>query len=220
MADDGGRVCDWSAVDALGCCTGSALEPCTSCDAASSCCSEFEFCVACCLRGDVVASGGWQGAKVSPVHPEFTWPSAFAFCSGACRTTSRSTMHENAYASPAHHCFGSSPYPAALPKPVLTALPDGVVAVAAEQGVSCSAACSSSGRKCIAAVLPTLNSCAWLLATFPCEAGCDELGSAAHLPAYNSGPAPDASTKCGATTGAVSCDAAQPHARRLCPCGA
>ena len=44
------------------------------------------------------------------------WPNAFEYCRGKCRTTSRSTIHENAYLDPYHHCFSSSGK-AFIPKP-------------------------------------------------------------------------------------------------------
>ena len=39
------------------------------------------------------------------------WETPFEFCKGKCRTTSRSTVHENAYLSPRHHCFSASGTP-------------------------------------------------------------------------------------------------------------
>ena len=37
-----------------------------------------------------------------------SWTSAFAYCRGKCRTSSRSTVHENAYLDKQHHCFSAS----------------------------------------------------------------------------------------------------------------
>ena len=36
------------------------------------------------------------------------WASAFAYCRGKCRTSSHSTVHENAYLDTQHHCFSPS----------------------------------------------------------------------------------------------------------------
>ena len=36
------------------------------------------------------------------------WGSVFEYCRGKCRTSSKSTVHENAYLSPLHHCFSAS----------------------------------------------------------------------------------------------------------------
>ena len=40
-------------------------------------------------------------------HREETgrWPNPFEYCRGKCRTSARSTVHENAYLAPAIHCF-------------------------------------------------------------------------------------------------------------------
>ena len=37
-----------------------------------------------------------------------SWASAFAYCRGKCRTSSHSTVHENAYLDTQHHCFSPS----------------------------------------------------------------------------------------------------------------
>ena len=36
------------------------------------------------------------------------WGSVFEYCRNKCRTSSKSTVHENAYLSPQHHCFSAS----------------------------------------------------------------------------------------------------------------
>lgn len=36
------------------------------------------------------------------------WGSPFEFCRGKCRTSSKSTVHENAYLDSYHHCFSQS----------------------------------------------------------------------------------------------------------------
>jgi SREBP regulating gene protein len=33
------------------------------------------------------------------------WPNVFEYCRGKCRTSARSTVHENAYLAPDIHCF-------------------------------------------------------------------------------------------------------------------
>jgi hypothetical protein len=50
---------------------------------------------------------------VCGIQPEtgyFTAP--FDYCSAKCRTNAKSTVHENAYKSRYHHCFGSEASPA------------------------------------------------------------------------------------------------------------
>jgi hypothetical protein len=154
-------------------------------------------------------------------------------------------VHENAYVSHSHHCFGDAAFPGAGSPPPLTALPVGVTAHAADearvhpafasriahltpshtrapalQGVSCATACAAAGKACVAEALPSLNNCDHLRAAFPCEAGC-EPASGAELPAYMSGAVTDASTMCrtdNGSSGPRTCEAAAANTRRLCPC--
>ena len=90
------------------------------------------------------------------------------------------------------------------------------------QRVSCTKACADAGLVCAPAAFAALNTCAWLRAAFPCEAGC-AAGSGPELPAYMSGAVADASTLCrtegGEGAAPRTCDAAVANTRRLCPCG-
>lgn len=189
----------------------------------SSCCSEFEFCVACCQRGPAATGGDWRTAARSPGHPESgVWTSAFDYCRGMCRTTPRSTVHENAYIAPRqHHCFGRAAFPDATAPPPLPALPSGVTAVHGDEGASCTVACgAAAGSQCAREGFAALNTCLYLQASFPCEGGC-RAATGAHLPGYNSGAVPDASTLCVRSEAeTATCDAAAQHVRRLCPCKA
>jgi hypothetical protein len=36
------------------------------------------------------------------------WASTFEYCRNKCRTSSKSTVHENAYLSTFHHCFSAA----------------------------------------------------------------------------------------------------------------
>ena len=50
-----------------------------------------------------------EAHKRSLCRPETgSWASAFAYCRGKCRTSSHSTVHENAYLDTQHHCFSPS----------------------------------------------------------------------------------------------------------------
>lgn len=229
MADSGGSVCAWEGTNTSGCCApDAALQPCASCDQASECCTEYEFCVACCQRGERAA--GWRDASKLPARLEkhaAVWTDAFDFCRSVCRTNSKSTVHENAYTHALqHHCFGAMAHPSAdAPKP-LPPLPLGVRLLTSAEGESCDEACGKAApaAACSPDALPLVNTCEWLLASFPCEAGCGE-GAAAHLPAYNAGSVAEASTKCVAAPAAgagvpSTCAAKGPNARRLCPCRA
>ncbi|KAK9918118.1 hypothetical protein WJX75_001411 [Coccomyxa subellipsoidea] len=60
------------------------------------------------------------GEKYSCATPETgQWANTFEYCRNKCRTSSKSTVHENAYLSTFHHCFSSSgkPTTAAPPTP-------------------------------------------------------------------------------------------------------
>jgi hypothetical protein len=111
-------VCRWGEIDgATGCCGANALEgsrhSCDTCDPATKCCESYERCVSCCLRPDNDAEGERTatprarglGAKTETGH----FATAFEHCRGKCRTHAAVTVHENAYVSPKHHCFGRAP---------------------------------------------------------------------------------------------------------------
>jgi hypothetical protein len=189
---------------------------------ASSCCGEFEHCVACCQTSSPkVTSGAWKKElRSATAQNSGHWASAFDFCRGACRHTQRGTVHENAYVDPVrHHCFAEAGYPGAGAPAALPALGAGIIAVKGDEGVSCDMACAAQKRTCVSEALATLNSCAYLKAHFACEAGCQS-GTGGHVPAYNSGAVADASTFCVTNDMNVqpSCGAAAPYTRRLCPC--
>jgi hypothetical protein len=98
VADENGRVCRWSEMDAdSGCCVplpsddARVIAPCTSCNE-RSCCAVYENCVACCVSA---------GAAL------------FSSCVGRCRTHSGSMAGAREFADPlGKHCFGSYAAPA------------------------------------------------------------------------------------------------------------
>jgi hypothetical protein len=181
-----------------------------------------------------VTSGDWRDASKLPSRLEkhaATWKDGFDYCRSVCRTNSKSTVHENAYAHAVqHHCFGDAAFPSADVARPLPPLPAGVFLRAAAESESCVDACAkaSPAAACAAEALPLISSCDFLLANFACEAGCEAApAGGAHLPAYNSGSVAEASTKClyaaqpaGGAVAAGDCAAKGANARRLCPCKA
>jgi len=50
----------------------------------------------------------WATAPRVGGKPETgTWQSSFQYCAGKCRTSSRSTAHENSYIDARHFCFSA-----------------------------------------------------------------------------------------------------------------
>ena len=178
--------------------------------------------MACCqTSSEVVASGGWATQLRAPsLATSGHWASAFDYCRGVCRHTMRGTVHENAYVDPLrHHCFGAAGFPGADSPPTLPSLGPGIIVVKGDEGASCDAACAAQKRSCEPAAFEKLNTCAFLHASFACEAGCVP-GSGQHLPAYHSGAVADASTFCVTNDMRTmpTCGASAPYTRRLCPC--
>ncbi|GAB0491562.1 hypothetical protein MMPV_002816 [Pyropia vietnamensis] len=87
---------------------------CATCDAATRCCVRFDQCVSCCmdpalesLRTSLQAARSFAAYRGGVAAAAFGSP--FAVCAAACRSSSRSVVHENAYRSAAHHCYGGEP---------------------------------------------------------------------------------------------------------------
>lgn len=116
-AEDVIYVSSAAVAERSGCCDTNASNTgryvCAKCDPLSLCCSQYEYCVSCCMSPGttVVAGGTLRGmTKHAVLDPHHT----FAVCSAACRTNSRSVEHENAYKHARHHCFGRKPAPSEL----------------------------------------------------------------------------------------------------------
>jgi hypothetical protein len=99
------------------------------------------------------------------------WPTGFDYCRGICRTTSRSTSHENSFILDRKHCFSQlgRPLEALPPSPPM---PAGAIIAAGEAGRSCADVCAAQGRVCIPEGLAAINDCNSLRTFFSCEAGC------------------------------------------------
>jgi hypothetical protein len=114
VADDRGRVCEWSKLDLQSSCCSAEQEQyaCSTCDAQLECCSTFEYCVSCCMTPDsqqqeriemLLESDALLWAKVDSV---------FEFCVAKCRTNSASVHEHNKYRNPSlKHCYGLHPAP-------------------------------------------------------------------------------------------------------------
>ena len=158
------------------------------------------------------------------------WASAFDYCAAACRTTARSTTHENAFISERRYCFGDQGRPK-VPVPPAPPLPPSVAAVAGAAGRSCDEACQGVQRHCSPGHVASISDCNSLRTAFMCEAGCGPgaedskftpgylLGSAqkARRPAYCfTSAAPHAIAAAAAP--AFNCSSTADQVRRLCPC--
>jgi hypothetical protein len=242
VADDRGRVCAREALDrATGCCAATApRHACDACGAADGCCASYEHCVSCCLAPAARAAERLRSEPRGLGKPETgLWATPFELCRAACRTSSRSTAHENAFIAERRFCFSEAGRPrvggAAPP------LPAGIEAAPGVPGESCAAVCAARGRACVPAALAALNDCDELRAAFACEAGCavaPKGAAALEFPGYVGNgagkeawpalcatlpPAPaerhDGEAEGEAAAPAFDCDASAKDVRRLCACG-
>ena len=101
------------------------------------------------------------------------WRTPFEYCRAVCRTTARSTQHENAFIAARKHCFSKLGRPR-VPVPPAPLLPPLVALVAGAAGQSCEAACQAAkpqAAACAPQHFAALNDCNSLRAKFMCEAG-------------------------------------------------
>jgi len=121
IADDKGYICPREDLLGNGCCNvNSSLTErhvCSECDHVSSCCSQFEFCISCCLRPDQRHSLQHiltQAAQTNNVL-FVSVSDHFELCLAKCRTSSDSVQHENTYRNKENKfCFGSQPPPTVI----------------------------------------------------------------------------------------------------------
>jgi len=196
LADDRGDVCRWGEVGTGGCCGAAAMDgsphSCATCDTRTRCCATYEYCVACCLRPEHAPDAARAASPRGREKPETGYfETSFGFCRSKCRTQAKVTVHENAYISPKHYCFGSiAPTPEAATDGGETQagkLPAHSAVVAAARGVSCDKTCSglkpaagagaaaagaaAGAMTCRADWLAVVNTCDTMRAHFACEAG-------------------------------------------------
>eukprot|EP00884_Botryococcus_braunii_P014338 jgi/Botrbrau1/22905/Bobra.0065s0057.1 len=223
IADDRGRVCARANLSSsTGCCLTGDPYTCDTCLLDMYCCEQYEYCVSCCLSPKYDAANLYKQMYRSPDRAETGyWDSPFEYCRGKCRTTSRSTVHENAYLAPAHHCFSSSGKPRTVEPPTPELAP-GTQVLAGARGASCETACSAAGGSCLVSQLAAINNCNILRDHFACEAGCAMGGEAEH-PGYMVAATPkqDRPTMCftlNSSKAAFSCSTLNTNSQRLCAC--
>ncbi len=245
LADSTGHVCPRASfLSSTGCCdTSDAASKKMSCDTCEpqldGCCSSYEHCVSCCMRPE-----NYGNADLSTLTEQvfrdkpFAFDSTFAFCEAACRTTSSSTVHENAFIGERRYCYMYNA--GRFKRPKLDgdkftsregSSSDGSVrVVAGAEGKSCTDVCRG--------LQPTMacddssqysSSCDEMREFFLCEAGCWEhdvgvsarSSAQATQPSYISpwGPKDDWPAGCFPDAALTSaCDAKVAHAQRLCLC--
>lgn len=219
LADDKGFVCTLENLDwTTGCCKTGLSEDapfsCRTCDAASNCCDTFEYCVSCCisptnsqeLHAAMTAASGMKSFQQAVKEND-----SFEFCRQACRTSSKSTIHGNAYSSPNKYCTA----PVRLPRK----LPDDATVVAGQQGLACSAVCENTGKVCSPEFLASVNNCDLLKKHFPCSSCESNFGY--DQPAYVGNSAnKEQFGKClyNSKESFLSCAGAHADTQRLCVC--
>jgi len=185
LADDKGDVCRWGEVGTGGCCGAAAMDgsphSCATCDVRTRCCATYEYCVACCLKPEHAPDAARASSPRGREKPETGYfETSFGFCRSKCRTQAKVTVHENAYISPKHYCFGSiAPTPEAATEggeTQLGKLPAHSAVVAAARGDSCDKTCSglkqaAGALRCREDWLAVVNTCDTMRAHFACEAG-------------------------------------------------
>lgn len=224
ITDDQGQVCKRDDVNSkTGCCRGGTLHDCSTCDLNDRCCLSYEQCVSCCLKPEHKAGDMAKVAFRAPTRSETGhWADAFEYCKGICRTHGGSTMHENAYISPRHHCFSRLGKPLVSP-PIPAGSLDGVTVLLGGDGMACEEVCSKDNKSCSAQHMRFINSCDKLREFVGCEAGCEAEAFHEAFPAYVMEEAPKQKRPAicliaEEAAPAFGCTGKEPQVRRLCAC--
>lgn len=137
---------------------------------------------------------------------------AFEFCRASCRTSSKSTVHGNAYISEYRFCLSPE---------ILTdaPMPADMKGLAGNDGVSCDDTCGAAGLYCDLRYLPVINTCTQLEAVFPCTGKC-KTNYGHDQPAYVSASSNPEYGSCltNSKEAFYSCSGSHKDTRRLCPC--
>lgn len=223
-ADERGMVCKREDLDPLtGCCSRGEQNSCNTCLEEDGCCAELEYCISCCMRPDHTKLDAHLHENRSPGREETgRWKNLFELCRGKCRTSSKSTVHENAFLGTRHHCYGERRRPLLEPQ---KATPKDITILGANQpNMNCNQVCSLAGKKCSPEHFPEVNHCDRLRDQFQCEAGCekDTVGNrGADHPAYviYKSSKETHPTMCLLNSfSAFDCGASHAKTQRICPC--
>lgn len=208
ITDSEGAVCHIEHVAPDGCCEKQlALKSCDSCNTDSLCCTQYEYCVSCCMNQE-----------------------GFDECSERCRTSSKSTRHGNEYKSTKQHCYDKERGQFSLAK-VMLKEEDTVILVLKQSLVSCTEACqrhsSSTGDTseywegvpsekeaefiCSEEILQSVNTCDALKKHFSCA-------NSACSKKTKDGPSFDLSSGACQLADKLSCHTRSKDSHRLCKC--
>mmetsp|Transcript_78647 Transcript_78647/g.211336 ORF Transcript_78647/g.211336 Transcript_78647/m.211336 type:complete len:259 (+) Transcript_78647:15-791(+) len=216
FADDRGYVCPLEElIFETGCCPDVEENrySCASCEPLTQCCKVYEYCVSCCLSP---TNAKLRERAMNKMKDKRTYQRAvkekdvFEFCRASCRTSSKSTVHGNAYNSEYRHCVS----------PDDLGVPPDLKAVAGLQGQSCDDTCQEAGLACDLRFLFAVNTCPQMEAAFPCPGKCKE-NFGHDQPAYvSSEENKESYGMClvNSKEAYYSCAGSHKHTRRLCPC--
>ncbi|KAG2557346.1 hypothetical protein PVAP13_8NG250007 [Panicum virgatum] len=174
ISDDNGYVCSALSINPWShCCpTMGDRFSCQGCKHDLQCCNSYEYCVSCCLNPSKTKKEDVLKLKVAKPVTAGTYTNVFDFCTGRCRHSSASVVHENAYASDFHHCFSVQQNSSGSTEAISVAKLLGINVVVGRPGESCSLVCKVRGQSCVPSRLSVLNKCEILQKYMRCKSGC------------------------------------------------
>lgn len=249
VTDSRGYVCKRNQLLNNGCCDTQYIDndnnnQCSTCDSTLQCCESYEYCISCCIQqndnelhksaeyklSDQLPADLKQDILSNPIINEYI---KFDSCSHLCRTSSRSVRHGNIYKNRYKHCYNE------LHNDIDIRL-DELTIVTAEQGISCSHACSTLQSKshnidnaavgfvsgefiCWELFLDDINKCDYMNQYFKCKNGCitaTQHDNTAELPAFITDINHKYNDMCllAYNNDMYHCDAYNTYMKRLCPC--
>ena len=148
------------------------------------------------------------------------WSNEFDYCRAACRTTSRSTEHENAYIGERRFCFSEERRPRSTDHIELDV---GEFVAGGEVDKSCNDLCALKQGSCSHGSMQKINNCDELRMYYPCEAGCEVIDDdTSPFPGYMAAKiaTSDNPAKCFAVSESapLSCSTKSDKIHRLCVC--
>ncbi|XP_071707790.1 uncharacterized protein [Rutidosis leptorrhynchoides] len=224
ITDHTGYVCDALSLDPKSHCCRYKRDQysCQGCNLVSKCCNSYEYCVSCCLNPEKMHVDQALKVKIAKPVTAGTYSSLFDYCVGRCRHNSESVVHENAYVSEFHHCFGP-------PSNVSSRISDqqmevrliGINVIVGKQGESCDSACKLNGQSCVPSKFALINQCDVMQKYMKCKGSClasigaDQPAEVVEDAPRNLNPGACLYTR---RPSMFSCDGSHQHTRRLCPC--